>query len=263
MKAHSDSLTAPFRSWFVRAALLYYSAYVILSAFVEPFTWFGNDRTSRIGWRGHLLLLLSPAIPAAVVLLSRWRRARASASLLGVVHVSSGDHRVDAFQALRDRATKRIIIVGVAMNAIVSYDLSSISRQAVRVPVDFLMLDPDLLRDDPALAKHLTEFFDIPAFPERLRSSFERLQHFCNDWNTHEDHRHRMSLKVYRTIPTNSMTIIDPDDDTGEALVEFFLYQSGAYRPRFLVHRIDHPQSLFARIVGEYRKLWDTSRRIV
>lgn len=244
-------------------AVIYYTIYGMLAAFIEPFTWFGSAMPKHLGSVGHVLLLIMPLFGASVVYGWYHLRRKQIETMLGVAEVSSGKQRVDAFQALRSRARQHIIVVGIGMTSIVSYDLRSIAEQARDLPLDFLMIDPEFLEEDAEFSTHLQHFLDIPDFTAKVRSAFDRLKTFCDEWNEEDDHRHKLSLKVYHTIPTNSMVIIDPDDDTGEAIVEFFLYRSGAYRPRFLVKKINDKDSLFNRIVTEYRNLWSSARRVV
>lgn len=251
----------------IRAALafvaLYYVIYLALIAFVEPLGWFGGFHIQEVGLVGNILIATIPALIAGLIFLYRWVATRKVRKLLGVVEVNIGDRRNDAFQGLRDKATKKIVVTGVGMISLVSYDLPSLRAQALTKDIEFLMLDPELLENNQNFADRVQEFFDIPDFTSKVRASCDRLEEFCLEWNQRPDAAHKMKLRAYSTIPTNSMTVIDPDLPTGEALVEFFLYQSGAKRPRFRVKAVDMQGSLFDRIVAEYRRLWHKSREVV
>lgn len=242
----------------------YYAVYGVLAAFVEPFTWFGgSDALEKIGIPAHIALFAIPLLVTLVYYIATYQERLLRERFLGLASVSSGKRRVDSFQDLRDRAQSHIVVMGIGMSHIAQFDLPSLSKQGESVSIDFLMLDPDFLESDKAFAKRLEEFLDITEFSKRVRASFKKLKEFCEDWNENDKNRHKMSLKVYKTIPTNSMTIIDPDEDTGEVIVEFFLYQSGAYRPRLQIKKVDHRDGLFNRIYTEHSKLWNSARRIV
>jgi hypothetical protein len=241
----------------------YYAIYGVIAAFVEPFGWFGGGLLERMGVWGHLILILLPAAMGGIGYLISQQDRAITQRYLGLCAVSSGKSRVDAFQDLRERAQHHIIIVGIGMVSLIQYDLPSLKRQAERVPIDFLMIDPGFLDEEPSFADLLEKFMDVPDFKHKVRSSYNRLRQFCEEWNKEPSNRFKMSLKVYRTIPTNSMVIIDPEQDTGEVIIEFFLYQSGAYRPRFNIVRTNRGDGLFDRIRTEYLKLWENARRVV
>lgn len=149
------------------------------------------------------------------------------------------------------------------MTNISKYARRSLSEYAAAVPIDILMIDPDYLDSNPFLAQQLQEFLDIPHFAAAVRTSFDTLKTFAEAWNNDPTHRHRVSLKVYRTIPTMSMVMVDPDTPSGELVVEFFLYQSGEYRPRFHIRTLQTPDGLFHRFKSEYLRLDKAAHEIV
>ena len=181
----------------------------------------------------------------------------------GLMSVSTGSGRDDAFQAIRARAKHQIIVVGIGMSQITMYAKRTVSEQARSVPIDFMMIDPDFLDSNPAFADRLQEFLDIRDFRTTAKASYTVLKTLAEEWNSDQNNPHGMRLKVYRTIPTMSMVMIDPDTPNGEFIIEFFLYQSGEYRPRFHVRKTDETESLFSRIHSEYLRLWNSARRVV
>lgn len=247
----------------VSLVVTYYVVYLALIAFVEPLGWFGGSWLHDLGTAGNLVLIVVPLVVALAVVAVRETKSWLLNRRLGVVEVSVGNHRNDAFQRLRAKATSKIVVTGVGMLSLVSYDLRSLREQARSVDIDFLMLDPLALEQDPGFAARIETFFDIPDFASKVRASFDKLEAVCQEWNAREGEQRRMRLRVYNTIPTNSMTFIDPDSVGGEALVEFFLYQSGAKRPRLRVKAIPSQNSMFQRVVAEYQRLWETSRSVV
>lgn len=247
------------------ALSLYYAIYLVLSSFVEPFTWFGKEgeTVQRVGIWGHLALVLLPALFILAYYSWQFRKKVLLNKYLGIESVSIGQGRDDAFHELRTQAKHHIIIVGVGMTRIASFDMRSVSEQATRVPISFLMIDPDFLNQNHDFAETLEEFLDYPDFAQNVQTSFNSLKSFCEEWNNDPNHRFKLSLKVYKTVPTACMVLIDPEQVSGQVIIEFFLYQSGARRPRLHVRKIQDPNSLFERINLECQRLWDRSRRVV
>ena len=119
-----------------------------------------------------------------------------------------------------------------------------------------------VLHDDPAFARRVEEFLDIPDFRSNAQQSFDILKGFCSAWNSKASVKHKVRFRVYDTIPTMSMVMIDPDTNIGEVELEFFLYHSGEFRPRFAVAKTHNGESLFDLVVERFNKLWDCSRII-
>lgn len=243
----------------------YYAIYTFLAAVVEPFGWFGLEDSllKPLGLWGNVLLLLLPAGIALVYQLTALQKQQVVKDYLGLQGVSSGSGRDEAFQGIRQRAKHRIVVVGIGMTNLSRYARRTLSEQAKRVPVDLLMIDPDFLKSNRQFAQKLEEFLDIPDFTTSVRSSFETLKSFCEAWNNDPQNSHKIRLKVFSTIPTMSMVMIDPDEESAEIVIEFFLYQSGEYRPRFHLVPIEAKESLFNRVKSEYIRLWSSARRVV
>lgn len=242
----------------------YYAIYIALATFVEPFTWFISDEyLERISPLAHVVLVSIPIITLIIYYFFYISEKNLLRRFLGVESVSSGKSRTDTFQDLRDKAKSHIIISGPGLTNLVQFDLYSLEKQAEAVSIDFLMIDPDFLEREKELSRQLERFLDVYLFTEQVRASFERLKVFCETWNSDDNHRYKMSLRVFETIPTKSMLMIDPDEDTGEIIIEFLLYQSGAYRPRLQIKKIDHQNSLFELIKNEHLKLWNGARKVV
>lgn len=254
-------------SRFGRAAALialYWACYGIASQIIEPFSWFGSPLLQNLGLWGHALLLITPLVLVTFLfLVPSQLEARRLKRYLGVDSVSTGSGRIEAFQQIVERSKHRTIFVGLAMSNLAKYARRTLTERASQVPIDLLMLDPDFLDRNPALADKLQEFLDIPDFAIMVRRSFDALRDFAQAWNKNPENRHKIGLKVYETIPTMSMVMIDPEDDTGEIIIEFFLYQSGEYRPRFHLLKTESDQSLFNRVREEFVRLWGSARRVV
>jgi hypothetical protein len=181
----------------------------------------------------------------------------------GLISVSTGRGRDDDFQAIRARAKHKIIVVGIGMSQISMYARRTLNEQAKLVPIDFMMIDPDFLNSNPAVTCQLQEFLDIRDFSATVRASYTSLEILAKETNSDGNYLQRMQLRVYRTIPTMSMVMIDPDTPNGELIVEFFLYHSGEHRPRFHVRKTNVPEDLFSRIHNDFLHQWSSARRVV
>jgi len=245
--------------------VIYYSVYTVITSFVEPLGWFGKEDSilKPLGVWGNILILLIPAIITIIYFLIVTQKNRELKKYLGIELVSTGSRRDEAFQGIRQRAKNRIIIVGIGMTNLSRYAIKTLMKQAEKVPIDFLMIDPEFLESNPVFAKKLEEFLDIPNFIHSVRISFNILKSFCEEFNANSNNIHKVRLKVYSTIPTMSMVMIDLGEETAEMVIEFFLYQSGEYRPRFLIKQIDSSDNLFNRVASEFNRLWTISRSIV
>jgi len=186
-----------------------------------------------------------------------------SAHLAGVYRASIGTSRIDAFRQLSSRAQKRLVIVGIGMTNLSKYAPKSLRKIASNVAIDLLMIDPYVLEAEPEFAKKLEDFLGIPDFTAHVRQSFEILRELCVKWNSGQNQRKRISFRVYKTIPTLSMVMIDPELENGEIKLEFFLYQAGEFRPRFSLKNVKHNENLFALVYEKFKGLWNHSRRIV
>jgi hypothetical protein len=243
---------------------IYYVVYGTVAQFVEPLGWFGGQTIlERVGFWGNLVLLVIPAVAIGIYYLVVVRRRLIVEMYLGLESISTGTGRTEAFQQLIQRANKRIVIVGIGMTYIARYARESVKAQAQRVPIDFLMLDPELLKTNPQFTAVLEDFRDALGFAESVENSFDAIKDMCNTWNATQDNGHKMSLKVYRTLPTMSMVLIDPEEPTGEMIVEFFPYHAGEYRPRLHVKRTSQTGNLFDRMKNNYIRLWESAQRIV
>ena len=243
----------------------YFVIYAIIVGFIGPWGWFGGSGNfmSDVGIFGYIILLLLPLIILLILYLIYYRKIKILEDYLGLESISTGTGRDNAFQAIRQRAKHRIVIVGIGMTNLSRYARRTLEEQAKRVPIDLLMMDPKFLEENKIFASKLEEFLDIPDFTSSVRTSFETLKKLCEDWNENPGNINRISLKVYDTIPTMSMVMIDPEDENGEIMLEFFLYQSGEYRPRFHMKKINRSNSMFNRIRNEYLHFWTKARRIV
>jgi hypothetical protein len=193
-----------------------------------------------------------------------WLRANAARQEFpGLLAVSSGAGREAAFQQIRDRATQRLTIVGVGMTKLTMHAMQSLAHRASKVPIDFLMLDPDYLENNLAYADLLQRFLDIPNFATYLRSSFERLKTFTEGWNSEPTNTNKLRLSVYNTLPTISAVVIDAESPAAEMVIEFFLFQCGEHRPRLHIKRTEDPDGMFHRIKSQLDNLWSSARRVV
>jgi hypothetical protein len=239
----------------------YWAIYLVLLSLVEPWGWFGGNYLLKYGIWGNLLLLTFPVL---VLILYFFLVTNRNLKYLGVASFSIGKGRADAFQDIRERAKHNIFIVGIGMSNISNYARQSLAKQALKVPIDILMIDPEILELNPEYAQILEDFFDMKDFTKLARKSFDVLKDFCVDWNSNQYHQNKIRLRVYKALPTASLVIIDTDHDTGEAVIEFFISYSGERRPRFLCKNIrPDEKNMFGVLKDKYYTLWNNSRKIV
>lgn len=172
------------------------------------------------------------------------------------------DDRATAYEKLREKARKRIAILGVGMTNLSEHELDSLKSQAERVSIDLLMMDPEYLKTHPEFTCELERLFDIPYFGDRAQKSFDRLNAACQKWNNERNSRYKFRLRVYQHLPTVSMVMIDPDEANSEIIFEMFLYKS-AVRPRFTLVNVKSDNRLFEAFKLEYSKVWDAARVVI
>lgn len=105
-------------------------------------------------------------------------------------------------------------------------------------------------------------FFEYPGFAIDVRRSFNILREFCVEHNKLKN-KHKLRFRVYDTIPTMSMVMVDPKNKSGEIELEFFIYQAGEFRPRLSVKTTMSNDDLFGLLYEKFDQLWNHSRRIV
>jgi len=179
---------------------------------------------------------------------------------LGVQTVST-KRRADTFQALSNRARNHLMIMGVGMSAVSSTAQERLKTLSQTIAVDFLMLDPDMIVQNSELDQLVNSFFATKFFVETVRLSYQRLELLCEEHNRIYD-TPRMRLRVYRTIPTNSMVLIDLWEPHSEIEVEFHLYRNNETRPRLTVASGDE-LSLYGVFVKSYLALWNSAKVII
>jgi Domain of unknown function (DUF4062) len=189
-------------------------------------------------------------------------QTRINPSYHGLISISSGAGREEAFQGLRNRAQQHLIVVGVGMTRLARYARQTLMDRAHSVSIDLLMIDPEYLKNDSAFTKHLEDFLDMPDFLQAVQTSFDSLKRMAEESNAIQNKR-RISLSVYTTLPTVSTVVVDPDLPAGELIMECFLYQCGEYRPRFHVKKMPSSDALFFQLYGDVLRLLKASRKVV
>lgn len=179
---------------------------------------------------------------------------------MGVESISI-NRREDAYEELAERATKELKILGVGMTQISARSTDRLRKAAERIPIDFLMIDPDLLEEDLLLGEVAEKFFGHEFFPRSVKLSFERLKSLCETHNASSDFP-KMRLRTYRTLPSVSMVMIDPDEGSSEMEVEFFPYRA-EHRPRLLIKKYSALGDMHSALYKSFLLLWNSSREIV
>jgi hypothetical protein len=81
------------------------------------------------------------------------------------------------------------------------------------------------------------------------------------DWllGMNDSLRSRIAIRLFPTIPTSSVVLIDKDLDDGLIKVEGLLFKVPPdFRPSYIVRRQTCPD-LFERLVDMFNQLWDES----
>ena len=180
----------------------------------------------------------------------------------GVYKASTGLNRDEEFRMIRDRAQKEIFIVGAGMSQLSRLASHSLESQLQKVPIHLYMLDPRYLEEHPDISDLLENFFNIPKFTQHVRMSFDALKNFCESRNNSGEYEHRISLSIYRSVPTMSMVMIDPDSRSGELVVEYFSYQCGEERPLFAIKKQRKTQ-MFHSLYAQANNLFKTAEEVV
>ena len=180
----------------------------------------------------------------------------------GIVSASIGLNRDEEFRSIRDRATNEMYIIGAGMSKLSKYALNSIERQLKQADINLYMLDPFFLESNRDYAILLEDFFNISRFAENVRLSYDTLLEFCAKKNSDKANTHRITLSVYKTIPTMSLVIIDPRKKDGEMVVEYFTYKSGEERPLFRIMK-QREKGLFESIYSQALKFTSSTRRVI
>ena len=241
-------------------AAVYFAVLGGISAIVEPIGWFGGaSLLERIGWPALVALYVLPALLIASPIL----RARRMRRMGGIVAATTGKTREPDYQAIRASAEKSIFIVGISMSKLSKWAKESLREQAVRVPIDILMLDPDFVDANPSFAQVVAEYIGVRDYCALIRSAFDDLRKLCIDHNAVPGQRHRMSLRAYSSMNAVSAVIVDEQHLTAAALFDVFLYHSG--ERRLLVHAVttDEPDDVFNTVQRRLRDLWNASRVVV
>jgi len=148
------------------------------------------------------------------------------------------------------------------MNSLCRYGLNSLERQAETVKINLLMIDPSFLEKNTVFTNIFQNFFNIPDLIAISTRSLKTLKKWGKEINI--KYPGRVTLRTYKTLPTMSMVMIDPQSkNTAEILIEFFLYHSGERRPLLKILRNDAiKDGLFKNIKEQYEMLIKDSKKV-
>ncbi|MGH3379383.1 MAG: hypothetical protein ACRDP6_32090 [Actinoallomurus sp.] len=139
---------------------------------------------------------------------------------------SEGRFPVAAKRAFIQSAKFEVCEVGIALRSLVSYfdqrpeqDFFQPVSELISKGVSFtyILLDPD----SEAAAAYARDT-DDPELPQRIRHSIARLLELGTTLTGNAESG-KFSVRVSRTCPSCSLIIVDPDADTGRALVTTYL----------------------------------------
>lgn len=183
----------------------------------------------------------------------------------GIELFNTGYGRNIDFENVSIEAKHRIMFFGVAMTYMSRYAKKRLADLAQNVNIDILMLDPEFVESNPEYSKSLEEFLDRTgsSFSNSVREAFNILKSFGEEWNGNPQNKTKIRLRVWNTIPSVSIVLIDPDNDNSKFAIEFFLYHSGERRPRLICKKSENKESMYKIVVDRYIPLWEKSKIIV
>lgn len=208
------------------------------------------DRANSLKW-------WNVKVEAAKNGMRREGRARRE-PVTGVTFVEAGGGRDEMFMAARQRAKKRVVIMGIGMSELSHSALDTLKSRATDVNIDLLMVDPEFLRRDSGASNQLNLIFGKENFASLVETNFEILRALCIDWNSDRDHLYKFRLRLYGSFPTMTMVSIDPDEKEGEILFECFL-PGTRQRTRFKIEKRREPQ-MFSWFWNDLSELWRNAK---
>lgn len=160
----------------------------------------------------------------------------------GIEAVGSDYGREAAANAVWDSAAGSVLCFGVGLVG-VSKEVERIADAAARgVRVDFVMVDPGWLREQPAVPGLMENFYDEIGFVarvEKARSALEALAARLAD----EGAPGRVRVHTYRSWVQQSATIADPWSDEPQGYVEFHLFRRRQHWVRLVASGFDGPRT--------------------
>lgn len=179
----------------------------------------------------------------------------------GVVYTTYGQDRSKDFARLWELPhAKKIFVWGVGMTR-VTQDMdmieSTIKNRGVRV--EFEMIDPVFLRENPQVSKMLNLYYSRPNFVESVEHSLLQLVRFRDMMNTVYG-SDKVSIYVVNIHQAGSGTVVNPGDDDAVGIIEGHTptFPTGQARLKAVMYKSPNPETEPPRIemeLGSRRRL--------
>jgi len=183
----------------------------------------------------------------------------------GTVLLPQSFSRESMYNLLIKNATEEIYFVGIGNTNLTKDGLLSadaiLGQRKMREQVKkrFLMLDPRVF-DQAGFEDIMRHFLgwrndvDIRAMVEK---SLEEMKKYCTS------NKLQSSFRVYSSIPSASLMMIDPQTENCTIALEVFLYQiPKPNRPHLILYPVEKVNSLYSSLKDSILALWNTSRII-
>jgi hypothetical protein len=157
-------------------------------------------------------------------------------------------------------AQSEIFLVGTTFYHLVDRLKTLFLTKSKTCEIRFLVMNPHR-RNRALIAGTATLFGEEESFPGELRRSCRRLLEFQE-----EVHREggKMSVRMYSSIPTVNVVMIDPGEPTGAIQVEILPYKGSAnMRPGFVLRPGAADADLYNLFRSQYRMLWNEADELI
>jgi len=157
---------------------------------------------------------------------------------------------------------EEVAIMGLQLSAITHSHMALLKKQAIKgCHIKFLMMNP--IDGDGNKLPWVEEVGKVTSFVGLHEILISNILHLSNWLEKIPDGvRNRVEIKLYSTIPTASILLIDKDKDTGTIKVEPILHGvEPSERSSFVVDRSSSP-TLYQNILDSFNDLWSEGQNI-
>ena len=171
------------------------------------------------------------------------------------------DPRDLAYAEIRQRAKEKIVLIGTGMSIIREKALDDLKMQSKTVDIEIFMINPYYIKQNIILKKALSVFFDNIQLTNEIYNSYNMIKKMCEETNkANGTDGHKMTLYVYDTLPTIGLTIIDPETENAEIILEPNLYKTKSSQPRFRLVKDSTDKLVFDAVKSTYEKIRNDSK---
>jgi len=172
---------------------------------------------------------------------------------LGIYNIKAGDKRDISYGYLREKAKKKIILIGAGMSILSEQFDESLEAQAKHVEIEIFMLNPYSFKELSIEEKiKYNEYFQKKDLESDIEKSYYIFRGICQRANS--INTKKVKLYLYNTIPAFNMAMIDPDSENAEMIYEPNLYANKAKQPSLEIIGVDN-NLIFNIIKDVYEKL--------